>query len=127
MEDYKEQRKRALFYFITTVLVIFSLWVIITSVNPMGTLATIIVLWFVTGAVIRHRHSILEWAREEKPIKQYISERKARAETTPKIPVAPNSMDDTLDNITVNPLSSTEEESWRKIVASINFDDDKRK
>jgi predicted membrane channel-forming protein YqfA (hemolysin III family) len=127
MEDYKEQRKRAVFYFVMTVLVVFSLWTIITSVNPMGTLAVIIVLWFVSGAVIRHRHSILEWSNSEKPLKQYIAERKEKEMQAPKIPLFNDSIYNTMDNVTVNPLSSTEEESWRKIVSSIDFDEDKKK
>lgn len=121
-EDYKEQRKRAVFYFGFVFLIVISVGTVIASDNPMGAFTTLIVLWWLTIVIIRRRHKISDWFNSDKTFRNYLADNKTHNEEVRQATLN-NTLLNTMDSQSNSPLTVDEEAEWKNIVSSLNSDD----
>jgi hypothetical protein len=127
-DDYKEKRSSALRKTVFIALAVFSLWIVATAPNMINAGITLAVIWVVGYFIYRSRRFLLDFTRSEKPLKNYLQERK-EARPVPPVPQAPyrvmDSKDVTLDADNVPPLSDREEDDWKNIISAYKLNNEK--
>ena len=107
--------------------VVLSVQVLTSTTDFFATLIFLIVAWSIGSFFYRKRKFFSEWSHTQKPLKQYLAERRAQEiyENTEEFvqSMISRSKRNALDSVYDRPLSESEDKVWTDIITRISDND----
>jgi len=133
MKNRREGLDRVLKVVCFSLLIMISFNLVISSPNPVGMIAFIVIAWVIGSFFWKRRQFIKDWSDSFKPLSEYMADKKKEEEKAALALASPPNPEDrviiernpdvsrmnTLDSAFNVPLSETENKKWSEIIEKL--------